>query len=106
MDTFWSRVLRLMDQQNISQVQIGNHVGKSKGTVNSWISRDVIPAGDITLAISKLLNSSVEYLVTGIDPQDRSQMADVRRKFLQFIDQSSDEDLQKMWDFIAVLRGR
>ena len=94
-----------MNEKKISQVELGNFVGKTKSTVSSWIVRDVIPAGDIALKIAEMLHTPLEYLVTGEDP-DNKEISDVRRKFLNFVNESSDEDLQKLWDFMMVMRGR
>lgn len=65
MGTFWARALRIMNEKNISQSDIARYLGKPKATVNSWISRDVIPAADVALAIIDFLNEDFRFLITG-----------------------------------------
>lgn len=65
MGTFWARALRIMNEKNISQSDIARYLSKPKATVNSWISRDVIPAADIALAIIDFLNEDFRFLITG-----------------------------------------
>lgn len=59
-----------MAAQNISQVDIGNLVHKSKGTVNSWIKRDTIPPADYALKIADFLGEDLRYLLTGKQLKD------------------------------------
>jgi len=40
-----------------------------KGTFSSWKNRNIIPRADETFRIAEALKVSVEYLLTGADPQ-------------------------------------
>lgn len=103
MNSFWNRVLPLMSKRNISQVDIGNHVGKPKATVNSWIKRGVIPDGEITLAISELLNVSVAYLIKG--ESEESEPSDRRRKLHRWIDNLTEEELEDLDRYLDLLES-
>jgi transcriptional regulator with XRE-family HTH domain len=67
---FWSRVDRLIKQENTSYAYIAKKLGKRESTVSGWHRsiKHKIPEADFTVIIAEILHTSVEYLVTGHEP--------------------------------------
>lgn len=79
--TFWNNVNSLIKNQRITQETVCNETGISLNTLRGWISKDVFPRADEALKIAKSLHTSVEYLITGFEPEIDTKS--VIRKYLQ-----------------------
>ena len=69
MSAYWDNVLLLMGKKKISQVDLAKEINKTKGTVNTWIKRDTVPPADYAYKIATTLGVTVEFLVTGKNPE-------------------------------------
>lgn len=67
---FWQRVIMLMDNQNISRKELAIDVGFDVSNIGKGLLNNNIPAADTAVKIAKVLNTTAEYLVTGLIPQD------------------------------------
>lgn len=63
MSAYWNNVLFLMGKRKVSQVELAQAIGKTKGTLNTWIKRDTVPPADYACKIAFFLNTSVEDLI-------------------------------------------
>ncbi len=64
---FWLNVKNELEYKGISQKELAGKISESYNTLQSWINRDRLPNVVQAVKISKILGTSVEYLVTGKD---------------------------------------
>ncbi|MBK5247758.1 MAG: helix-turn-helix transcriptional regulator, partial [Peptostreptococcaceae bacterium] len=62
---FWIRVEELRKASNLTRKELSKIIAVSPKTVDNWVARNIIPAGDKCLSISSTLTASIEYLLTG-----------------------------------------
>jgi transcriptional regulator with XRE-family HTH domain len=69
---FWDRVESLIKQEKTSYAYIAKKLGKPESTVSGWHRKGAkhrIPEADFAVKIAQALGTSVEYLVTGKNPE-------------------------------------
>ncbi|MBR4600062.1 MAG: helix-turn-helix domain-containing protein, partial [Treponema sp.] len=62
---FWQNVKEELDYNLITQKELVAKIGISYNTLQSWITKDRLPDAAQALKIAKELNTSIEYLITG-----------------------------------------
>lgn len=62
---FWIRVEGLRKASNLTRKELSKIIAVSPKTVDNWVARNIIPAGDKCLSISNTLTTSIEFLLTG-----------------------------------------
>ena len=65
--TFWDRLEKSLDDNNVTASELSRTIGVASSVVYSWKMRDSIPRADIAVKVAEKLNTTVEYLVTGTD---------------------------------------
>ncbi len=80
MSRFWDNTLKIMQNKNISQVNLANAIGKQKTTINTWIKNDRIPSADYAIKIADFLNTDLNYLVTDKHQEDEIQEINILKK--------------------------
>ena len=83
MEEFWKRTNRLIRETNITQEVLAETVGVSKNTLYSWVANCTLPRADVAHRIAATLGVSVEYLITGAEP-------DTSRKYLDRLEAIKD----------------
>ena len=68
---FWDRVKSLIKQRNLTQRSLSEKLGLTARTIETWINQKTIPNAYQTYLLTRELETTVEYLVTGKDPQDK-----------------------------------
>ena len=63
--TIGNRIISLRKAQQFSQEEIADKLGVSRQAVSKWETDDCAPDAYNLIALAKLLNTSVEYIVTG-----------------------------------------
>jgi transcriptional regulator with XRE-family HTH domain len=76
---FWIRLKKEIKAKNTTQEWIANKIGVPFGTFRKWMTRKTYPNIKEGVEIAKLLETSAEYLVTGIEPEG---LNDIERKLL------------------------
>ena len=69
LNPFLKRVKLLMNDLDWSQTRLALEAGVRETTVRSWFSRNTYPTVDNAHLIADALNTTVDYLVTGQDPE-------------------------------------
>lgn len=64
-DAFWNRVRLLIKQSSYTQRTLSEALGLNSHSIEVMSSRKNIPNTFLSYKIAKLLNTSVEYLITG-----------------------------------------
>ncbi len=63
MEKFSYRLIVLMEDFNMSQVDLSNKIGISNVTISRYLSGDRIPRLDVITKIASAFNVSVDYLL-------------------------------------------
>lgn len=63
--TFWERVESALNDNNISEAELSKQIGLSQASITGWKTRGSIPRADIAYKTAEILNTTVEYLVSG-----------------------------------------
>ena len=83
---FWKRLNALIKERKVTQEWVANQLGIKYPTFKNWSARHIIPDAIQSVAIAKALNTSVEYLVTGKEPDPVYRIPDdllsVMRKYV------------------------
>lgn len=69
---FWLRVKAKLDYQGLTQRELSARIGESYNTLQSWINRNRLPNAEQAVRVADVLNTSVEFLVTGRRSQNKS----------------------------------
>ena len=67
---FWTRLRNAIKQQNTTQEWVAGKIGVPLSTFRKWMTRKTYPDLRDGIEIAKLLETSAEYLITGIEPKD------------------------------------
>ena len=67
MNKFLENVKNELDYLGITQKDLADKTGISVNTVRGWFSKDLIPDVYNAFKVAKALNTTVEFLVTGVD---------------------------------------
>lgn len=62
---FWVRVKDKLDYHYWTQRELAEKIDEPYNTLQSWINRDRLPNAVQAVKIADVLNTSVEFLVTG-----------------------------------------
>lgn len=73
MDTFTDRLEALLKAKSMSKTELSELVGCRRQTISDWKKNGSFPTSDIAVKIAKILNTSVEYLITGEESHTESQ---------------------------------
>ena len=66
---FWQNVRYELDYKGISQKDLAAAIDESYNTLRTWQKNDRLPDAAQAVKIAKVLQTTVEYLVTGTDVQ-------------------------------------
>ena len=70
---FWIRLKNAIKSQNTTQEWVAGKIGVPLSTFRKWMTRKTYPNLEEGVEIAKLLETSAEYLVTGINPEGLSE---------------------------------
>jgi transcriptional regulator with XRE-family HTH domain len=70
---FWQNVKILLKNNDLTQKKLAEICNISFGTLQGWIAKLIVPDVFSALKIAKALNTTVEFLVTGIEPEITKQ---------------------------------
>ena len=65
MNNFLNRVRDELDYMGLSQKELAEKTGISVNTIRGWFSKNLTPDVVAAVKVAKVLNVSVEYLVSG-----------------------------------------
>ncbi|HBG65073.1 MAG TPA: hypothetical protein DDW78_01205 [Treponema sp.] len=80
---FWETVDSEREYRNLSRKELAYRADFSLTSLSTGIKRGSVPAADVALRIAKVLGVSVEYLLTGLEPEasPRRTMPDSLQKY-------------------------
>ena len=102
---FWKMVKKEVERQQTSFEWLYRKTKIPKGTFSSWKNRNIIPRADETFRIAQALKVSMEYLLTGADPQNKPSNPAVNEicETVPFFD---DNDLQTILATVRSMASR
>lgn len=74
---FWNNVKSLLKTAGITQKALGIAIGGNERTIEQWINRNSIPDAETALRIARKLNTTVEFLITGKEPEVKDRSTEV-----------------------------
>jgi len=95
-DTFWGRVLYLLERKDISRKEFAHAAGISYSSIHNGNERNSIPNADIALKIAGILDTSIEYLVYGTATQQNQTKQQNDERFLYRKNKELIEALESM----------
>lgn len=89
MSDFWKRVDEELDFLGLTRTYLANKCNFSLTNIGQGIKLGSIPSADTAIKIAKVLNVSVEYLVTGQDSSFKKEKIDFQkyREYSSLIEQ-------------------
>jgi transcriptional regulator with XRE-family HTH domain len=66
---YWERVEKLIKEQNTTWSWLSEQIGVKQQTFSQWINKGILPRVNDGYGIAKLLNVSIDYLITGEEPE-------------------------------------
>lgn len=79
MSDFWKRVDDELEYLGINRTYLANKCGFSLTNIGQGIKLGSTPSADTAVKIAKVLNVSVEYLVTGTEPSLKNENYDLQK---------------------------
>jgi transcriptional regulator with XRE-family HTH domain len=64
---FWERLRETIKEKNLTQEWLARKIGVPIGTFKNWLTRETYPNARQIVSIARLLNTTVEYLVDGVE---------------------------------------
>ncbi|MCQ2594807.1 MAG: helix-turn-helix domain-containing protein [Treponemataceae bacterium] len=100
--SFIERLNEILESRNMSQASLAESLSIGKSTISGW-RNGTMPSVTIALGIAKILNTSVEYLITG---QDSTGLTNEERTLLKNYRKLSPEGQDYAQDHILFLLSR
>lgn len=91
-ETFIKRLMELMENENMTQIELAQKIGTTNVTISRYISGERCPRIEIVAQIAKVFNVSIDYLL-GL-PTSKSN---------QFIENDSIIELYKIVNHLGFL---
>lgn len=86
-ENFWNRVKALLKQNKLTQENLAEKAGLNFNNLKQQIFYNRIPDAVQSVAIAQVLDTSVEYLVTGIDSNPAAaELAELKGKLRAILD--------------------
>lgn len=79
MSNFWERVDEELEYKGMNRKSLATEVGFNLGNIGKGIQLGSSPSADTAVKIAKVLNVSVEYLVTGTEPSLKNENYDLQK---------------------------
>lgn len=83
---FLENVKSKMNYSGLTQKELSEKTGISINTIRGWFSKDLIPDVYNAYRIAKVLNTTVEFLVTGeTDNQAERDLIELKAKLMEIL---------------------
>ena len=94
------RIDKSLHSKALTRVQLAPQVGITPATISAWNTRGTIPAADVAIKIADFLGVSVEWLITGHDPEG---LTEDDRKILDMYHLLDERDRE---DVLGIIEGK
>ncbi|GBU27221.1 hypothetical protein R84B8_00747 [Treponema sp. R8-4-B8] len=100
---FWIRLKNEIRAKNTTQEWVAGKISVPFGTFRKWMTRKTYPNIKEGVEIAKLLETSAEYLVTGIEPEG---LNDIERKLVTMYRKLSSADQENVLIAVNAWAGK
>ena len=100
--SFKERLTREIEYKGFSKTEFAEKAGISLGTLNMYLYRDSIPSADIGVKLARLLNTTVEYLITGKTPSTFKASDWKRQEIITIMSNMNDKQISS---FLEIARA-
>jgi transcriptional regulator with XRE-family HTH domain len=80
---FWENVQREIRRQNTTQEWVAKKAGLSFNTFHGWIAKGIFPRANEAVRIASILNTSVEFLVSGAVHDNKETIARIAQDLVE-----------------------
>lgn len=110
MSNFWERVDEELEYKGMNRKSLASEVGFNLGNIGKGIQLGSSPSADTAVKIAKVLNVSVEYLVTGQDSSFQKENLDLHRyreysSFINQLDSLPENQRELIKSIVAKMNG-
>ncbi|MCI6316131.1 MAG: hypothetical protein SO238_06230 [Treponema sp.] len=110
MSNFWERVDEELEYKGMNRKSLASEVGFNLGNIGKGIQLGSSPSADTAVKIAKVLNVSVEYLVTGQDSSLQKENLDLHRyreysSFINQLDSLPENQRELIKSIVAKMNG-
>ena len=110
MSNFWERVDEELEYKGMNRKSLATEVGFNLGNIGKGIQLGSSPSADTAVKIAKVLNVSVEYLVTGQDSSLQKENLDLHRyreysSFINQLDSLPENQRELIKSIVAKMNG-
>ena len=110
MSNFWERVDEELEYKGMNRKSLATEVGFNLGNIGKGIQLGSSPSADTAVKIEKVLNVSVEYLVTGQDSSFQKENLDLHRyreysSFINQLDSLPENQRELIKSIVAKMNG-
>ena len=110
MSNFWERVDEELEYKGMNRKSLATEVGFYLGNIGKGIQLGSSPSADTAVKIAKILNVSVEYLVTGQDSSLQKENLDLHRyreysSFINQLDSLPENQRELIKSIVAKMNG-
>ena len=110
MSNFWERVDEELEYKGMNRKSLATEVGFNLGNIGKGIQLGSSPSADTAVKIAKVLNVSVEYLVTGQDLSLQKENLDLHRyreysSFINQLDSLPENQRELIKSIVAKMNG-
>ena len=110
MSNFWERVDEELEYKGMNRKSLATAVGFNLGNIGKGIQLGSSPSADTAVKIAKVLNVSVEYLVTGQDSSLQKENLDLHRyreysSFINQLDSLPENQRELIKSIVAKMNG-
>jgi hypothetical protein len=103
---YWDNVKNIIHAHNTTQEWVATQCSIDFGSFKGWIAKDRLPRADDAVKIAQVLNTTVEYLVTGIEPPDSTAAAGSKaQEYSQVIDDLKIIDSSVRAGFVSAIHA-
>jgi transcriptional regulator with XRE-family HTH domain len=102
---FWENVEYIREYKNMTRKELSLKADFSLTSISTGIARQSMPAVDVAVRIAQALGVTVEYLVTGKDPQETS-LSPESRKLISLFSALSKPEKDAFLSLLEVLSAR
>ena len=110
MSNLWERVDEELEYKGMNRKSLASEVGFNLGNIGKGIQLGSSPSADTAVKIAKVLNVSVEYLVTGQDSSLQKENLDLHRyreysSFINQLDSLPENQRELIKSIVAKMNG-
>lgn len=94
-----NRIFTILEQKNISQSELARILGIRQSTISGWKQKFNEPEAELLEPISKALNISIEWLITGIEKlEPGTTLPDEEQQLLNYYHTSNREGKNRIME--------